>query len=188
MNQILQPCVICGKPHGRPTKHCMSSSKRRARFNNLLRERGPVCVFCRKTFSQDALKIHHITPRSTCGCDDISNLVLTCQPCHKRAHQDPVSKRKWIQPPLDIAKARQVADLWSEARKVNPRPIMVAKCPHCGTPSNPKMSSRCPLCGEPLPPQTFLTSHRNCYTAKGQKHDPVHQKPVRLQKGSPNEH
>ena len=159
MALTIHPCTICSKPHGMPAKKCMSSTKRRSRFQKLLNVRGPICVFCHQRFPQDDLKIHHISPRSLSGCDDVRNLALTCQPCHKRAHRDHVSKRKWVQPPLDLAKARLVSDLWSEARKVNPNPIMVAKCPHCGTPANGKMSSRCPLCGEPLPPQNALDTY-----------------------------
>lgn len=43
---------------------------------------------CAKCNSQDNLHIHHIVPLSQGGDNNLSNLILLCQFCHKKVHKN----------------------------------------------------------------------------------------------------
>jgi RNA-directed DNA polymerase len=45
-----------------------------------------VCMVCRQPLNREHVEVHHLTPRSQGGSDDITNLVLIHTYCHQQVH------------------------------------------------------------------------------------------------------
>jgi HNH endonuclease len=49
----------------------------------LLSRDGAFCRYCLKRFKADVLTIDHVVPLARGGSNDLTNLVLACEPCNK---------------------------------------------------------------------------------------------------------
>lgn len=78
-----------------------SQSKRK-----LLGEQGPECFYCGEEFSPKNLTVEHLVPRAHGGPNHVSNKVLACETCNKRAdhlsaYQKVMLREKIIQEKLE---------------------------------------------------------------------------------------
>jgi 5-methylcytosine-specific restriction endonuclease McrA len=57
------------------------------------------CRVCRQPVKLSNCDIHHLTPRSKGGSDEIDNLLLLCKPCHAKMpnHQHLLRQRQYRQ-------------------------------------------------------------------------------------------
>ncbi len=60
----------------------MNSKQKRTKKDQLVKEYGSCCYWCRCDFPAEKLTLDHLKPRSRGGSDSLENLRLACFPCN----------------------------------------------------------------------------------------------------------
>lgn len=86
---------------GEPLKTAARGSDWPSIKQEAIENREPICAECGKQKPEDGLEVHHITPVSEGGSDDLDNLELLCDRCHNYEHRNSVRDDEKI-PPIEI--------------------------------------------------------------------------------------
>lgn len=85
-------------PYGpKPVEHATSVPTSRNAYQEtrewLLKEHGPICAYCGKTFPSRTMTLDHVTPRrGQTAYDRRDNLVLACKACNSAKADAPILK------------------------------------------------------------------------------------------------
>lgn len=60
----------------------MNTDRKRARVRFLMKRDGDICVYCKKTLTDEDRTLEHKRPRALGGTNHISNLALACFRCN----------------------------------------------------------------------------------------------------------
>ena len=61
-------------------------------LKQIVYKRDALCINCGSEFKQNKMQVHHVIPVSDNGLDNLNNLVLLCETCHVKVHQEGCEK------------------------------------------------------------------------------------------------
>ena len=61
-------------------------------LKQIVYKRDAFCINCSSEFKENKMQVHHVIPVSDNGLDNLNNLVLLCEKCHVRVHQEGCEK------------------------------------------------------------------------------------------------
>ena len=108
------------KMHSREyTEHLASPAWRRIRESALARAGGR-CERCGKPFGSHDLEVHH-RHYDTLGRESLSDVVVLCRPCHRKADEDRRAEKDYRQfeARLDGWARKKYGDDWDDSQDVD---------------------------------------------------------------------
>ncbi|WP_448572860.1 HNH endonuclease [Trichothermofontia sp.] len=80
----------------------MSPKQKRSKKDQLIREYGSCCWWCRKQLPADTLTLDHLKPKSKGGSNSLENLRLSCFQCNNSRGNSLYPPRQLFTPAISI--------------------------------------------------------------------------------------